>query len=53
MSRQNPRKQEPVMGIGPGGSDLSQFFTKKGPKPQTAGNVVGSLQMEPNEFGSN
>ena len=23
------RKQEPVMGIGPGGSDLSQFFANQ------------------------
>lgn len=26
MNKGAARKQEPVMGIGPGGSDLSQFF---------------------------
>ena len=41
------------MGIGPGGADLSQFFSNPAPqqgrKPQTA-KQYGSQIIEPNEF---
>ena len=60
MYRQNTKKHEPVLGIGPGGSDLSHFFKQDidtamkigghSQKPQTAG-VLGSSVLIDGDFG--
>ena len=42
MYKTNPRKQEPVMGIGPGGSDLSQFFASQGVNRNYDGGAGGA-----------